>query len=90
MHDLSIASFLKGDFKVKVVLPFAIAMIALTGCSAIADNGTSELKWYKTKEETINHGIKEEKMKKKTSLEKLVKTGKHLLFIRNNLKKAWE
>ncbi|MDQ0882426.1 uncharacterized protein YceK [Peribacillus sp. V2I11] len=28
----------------KVVLSFAIAMIALTGCSAIADDGAGELK----------------------------------------------
>ncbi|MGE7609286.1 hypothetical protein ACQKML_22030 [Peribacillus frigoritolerans] len=45
----------------KVVLPIAIAMIALSGCSAIADNGASELKWYKTKEETIIMALKKKR-----------------------------
>ncbi|HZH62866.1 MAG TPA: hypothetical protein VEY70_25575 [Metabacillus sp.] len=48
----------------KVVLSFAIAMIALTGCSALANDGASELKWFETKEEAIDYGIKEEEMKK--------------------------
>ncbi|MEY9868933.1 hypothetical protein ABIE66_004312 [Peribacillus sp. B2I2] len=89
MHDLSIASFLKrGIFKVKVVLPFAIAMIALTGCSAIADNGTSELKWYKTKEETINHGIKEEKMKKEDIIGEVSENGETFVIYKKQFEEG--
>lgn len=89
MHDLSIASFLKrGIFKVKVVLPFAIAMIALTGCSAIADNGTSELKWYKTKEETINHGIKEEKIKKEDIIGEVSENGETFVIYKKQFEEG--
>ncbi|MGM0885757.1 MAG: hypothetical protein ACQEW5_02160 [Bacillota bacterium] len=67
------------------MLPFAIAMIALTGCSAIADNGTSELKWYKTKEETINHGIKEEKMKKEDIIGEVSENGETFVIYKKQL-----
>ena len=69
----------------KAVLPFAIAMNALTGCSAIVDNGASELKWYKTKEETIDHVIKEEKMKKEDIIGEVSENGETFVIYKKQV-----
>ncbi|MCM3674761.1 hypothetical protein M3699_12905 [Peribacillus simplex] len=72
----------------KVVLSFAIAMIALTGCSAIADDGAGELKWFKTKEETINHGIKEEKMTKDDIIGEVSENGETFVIYKKQLEEG--
>ncbi|MGG4267792.1 hypothetical protein [Peribacillus simplex] len=69
----------------KVMLPFALAMFALTGCSAIADDGASELKWFKTKEETIDHGIKEEKIKKEDIIGEVSENGETFVIYEKQL-----
>lgn len=48
----------------KKIAPFAIALLTITGCSAFASNKGSDLTWYNTKVEAINHGLKEEGIKK--------------------------
>jgi hypothetical protein len=86
MYYISTTSFLKrGIFIMKVALPFVIAMIALTGCSAIANDGSRELKWFKTKEETIDHGIKEEKMKKEDIIGEVSENGETFVIYKKQL-----
>ncbi|MBO1513642.1 hypothetical protein [Metabacillus bambusae] len=72
----------------KVVLTFAIAMLALTGCSALANDGASELKWFKTKEETIDHGIKEEKMKKEDIIGEVSENGETFVIYKKQLEEG--
>ncbi|MCK1999870.1 hypothetical protein MZM54_00550 [[Brevibacterium] frigoritolerans] len=72
----------------KIVLPFAIAALALTGCSAIADDGASELKWFKTKEETINYGIKEEKIKKEDIIGEVSENGETFVIYKKQLEEG--
>lgn len=72
----------------KVVLPFAIAMLTLIGCSSLANNGANELKWFKTKEETIDHGIKEEKMKKEDIIGEVSENGETFVIYRKQLEEG--
>ncbi|MGE7183975.1 hypothetical protein ACQKKK_08180 [Peribacillus sp. NPDC006672] len=72
----------------KVVLPFALAMIALTGCSAIANDEASELKWFKTIEETIDHGIKEEKIKKEDIIGEVSENGETFVIYKKQLEEG--
>ncbi|QGQ45443.1 hypothetical protein [Metabacillus sediminilitoris] len=72
----------------KVVLTFAIAMLALTGCSALANDEASELKWFKTKEETIDHGIKEEKMKKEDIIGEVSENGETFVIYKKQLEEG--
>lgn len=89
MYYISTTSFLnRGIFKMKVVLPFVIAMIALTGCSAIANDGFRELKWFKTKEETIDHGIKEEKMKKEDIIGEVSENGETFVIYKKQVEEG--
>jgi hypothetical protein len=80
--------FLKGFFKMKVFLPFTIAMLALTGCSALANDEVNELKWFKTKEETIDYGIKEEKMKREDILGEVTEDGETFVIYKKHLEEG--
>lgn len=48
----------------KKILSFFMLALILVGCSAHAKNDDPKLKWYKSKEEAIAHGIKEEQINK--------------------------
>lgn len=69
----------------KVILPFAIAMLALTGCSALANDGASELKWFETKEEAIDYGIKEEEMKKEDVIGEVIENEETFVIYKKQL-----
>jgi hypothetical protein len=77
--------FLRGIFKMKAVFPLGIAMLMITGCSASANEETKELKWYKTKEETIEHGIKEEKIKNEDIIGEVTENGETFVIYKKDL-----
>ena len=64
----------------KVILPFAIALLALTGCSVLASDESTETKWFETKEETIDYGIKEEKIKKEDIIGEVSENGETFII----------
>ncbi|MDF2036464.1 hypothetical protein P2R12_05580 [Cytobacillus oceanisediminis] len=72
----------------KVVLPFAIAMLALTGCSALASDGASEMKWFETKEESIEYGLKEEKIKKEDIIGEVSENGETFIIYKKQLEEG--
>jgi hypothetical protein len=70
----------------KVVLTFVIAMLALTGCSALANDEEDGLKWFKTKEESIEHGIKEEEISQKDIIGEIKEDGETFIFYKKKVK----
>lgn len=69
----------------KVVLTFAIAMLTLTGCSALANDEDNELKWFITKEESIEHGIKEEEVSQKDIIGEIKEDGETFIFYKRKV-----
>lgn len=72
----------------KVILPFAIALLALTGCSALASDESTETKWFETKEETIDYGIKEEKIKKEDIIGEVSENGETFIIYKKQLEEG--
>ena len=69
----------------KAMLPLSIAVLIFTGCSSSENEEAKELKWYKTKEETIDHGIKEEKVKIEDIIGEVTENGETFIIYKKDL-----
>ncbi|UAL52856.1 hypothetical protein [Metabacillus dongyingensis] len=72
----------------KAVLTFVIAMLALTGCSALASDEGNQLKRFKTKEDSIEHGIKEEEISQEDIIGEIEENGETIIFYKRKAKEG--
>ncbi|MFY0760602.1 hypothetical protein AB1K32_17240 [Metabacillus dongyingensis] len=69
----------------KAVLTIMISLLALTGCSALASDEGNQLKWFKTKEDSIEHGIKEEEISQEDIIGEIKEDGETFIFYKKKV-----
>lgn len=72
----------------KVILTLVMSIFVLIGCSALAKSDDNDLKWFKTEEEAISHGIKEEKIKKEDIIGEVNEDEEKFIFYKKQLKEG--
>lgn len=66
----------------KRFLSLTMILIIVTGCSALAND---DLKWFKTLDEAIEYGIKEEELKKQDVIGEVKENGETFIFYKKKL-----
>lgn len=69
----------------KIILALLMAVFVIAGCSALANDEVKDLKWFKSDQEAISYGIKEEEIKKEDVIGEIKEGGETFIFYKKKL-----